>query len=83
MQTALAQPTEERAKPYWQQAARLIARDQPYTWLYYMDQVDGINERVRGVLVNTFGPYQNAWEWWIPRSQQRGAATAAPADSAP
>lgn len=80
---ALAQPTEEAAAPIWREAARALFEDQPYTWLYYMDQVDGINERVRGVLVNTFGPYQNAWEWWIPRSQQRGSAAAAPVDSAP
>lgn len=80
---ALAQPTQELADPIWREAARALFEDQPYTWLYYMDQVDGINERVRGVVVNTFGPYQNAWEWWIPRSQQRGAAPAAETDSTP
>ena len=48
-----------------------------------MDQVNGINERLRWVKVNTFGPYQNPWEWWIPRSQQRGASAATPSDSTP
>lgn len=73
---ALAQPTEEAARPLWQAAAAALVEDQPYTWLYYMDQVNGINERVRGVEVNTFGPFQNAWEWWIPAARQRGAPAA-------
>ena len=80
---ALAQPTAEAAAPYWKAAAEALVEDQPYTWLYFMDQVNAINERVKGVEVNTFGPYQNPWEWWIPREQQRGAGAAAPGDSAP
>ena len=38
-------------------------------------------DRLRGVVVNTFGPYQNAWEWWIPRELQRGGQAAGAADS--
>lgn len=73
---ALAQSTEEQANPLWQASARALVEDQPYTWLFYMDQVNGINERVRGVEVNTFGPFQNAWEWWIPAARQRSAPVA-------
>jgi peptide/nickel transport system substrate-binding protein len=80
---ALSQPTPEAAVPYWKAAASELVQDHPYTWLYYMDQVNGINERLHGVKVNTFGPYQNPWEWWIPRGQQRGAASPTPVDSAP
>ena len=72
----------DAARPYWQAAAQALVEDQPYTWLYYMDQVNGINDRVQDVVVNTFGPFQNAWEWWIPRAEQRGAAPV-PADTAP
>ncbi|HEX2095512.1 MAG TPA: ABC transporter substrate-binding protein [Longimicrobiaceae bacterium] len=72
---ALSQPTSELANPYWRQAAELIARDQPYTWLYYFDQVDGVNNRLKGMKIDTFGSYQNAWEWWIPRDQQRARTT--------
>lgn len=80
-QQALAQPTPAAAAPYWKAAARKLVEDRPYTWLYYMDQVNGINDRLRGVKVDTYGPYQNAWEWWIPRSQQRGARSPAAADT--
>lgn len=78
---ALAQPTKEASRPYWQEAARALVADQPYTWLYYLDRVNGINERVKGVVVNTYGPFQNVWEWWIPESQQRGATAPAAADT--
>lgn len=83
IEQARAQPTEEAARPLWQQAAALIARDQPYTWLYYMDMLDPVRDRLKGLHVDTYGFYQNTWEWWIPRSQQRGAGpTPATGDSA-
>ena len=69
---ALSQPTEDAAAPLWRQAASLIARDQPYTFLYFYDQVNALNSRLRGVLIDALGHYQNPWEWWIPRAQQRG-----------
>lgn len=81
---ALAQPTAEAAAPYWRQAAARIAQAQPYTFLYFMDQLDGVNSRLRGMKIDTYGAYQNTWEWWIPRRLQRVVQTtpaAAKADS--
>jgi peptide/nickel transport system substrate-binding protein len=79
---ALAQPTAELANPIWRQAAARISQAQPYTFLYFMDQLDGVNNRLRGMRIDTYGAYQNTWEWWIPRSQQR-AVQSAPAAAAP
>ncbi|HEU4562674.1 MAG TPA: ABC transporter substrate-binding protein [Longimicrobium sp.] len=76
---ALAQPTAETANPLWRQAAARIAQAQPYTFLYFMDQLDGVNNRLRGIRIDTYGAYQNTWEWWIPKSQQRELQAAAPA----
>jgi peptide/nickel transport system substrate-binding protein len=66
MDEARAKPTYEAAAPVWREAASRIIEAQPYTWLYYLDQVDGVNQRLRGVEIDTYGPYQNTWEWWIP-----------------
>jgi peptide/nickel transport system substrate-binding protein len=74
---ARAQPTQEAATPYWRQAAARLVRDQPYTWLYYFDAVNGVNERVRGVRVNSYGPYQNTWEWWVPADRRRAGGPGA------
>ena len=84
MDSALAQPTEEAAAPFWRQAAAMIVADQPYTWLFWFDQVGGRRSRLRGMTVNTYSSYQRPWEWWIPRSEQRqrgAAADTAPADT--
>jgi peptide/nickel transport system substrate-binding protein len=68
---AQQKPTEAAADSLWRQAAARIARAQPYNFLYFMDQLDGVNNRLRGMKVDTYGAYQNTWEWWIPASQQR------------
>ncbi len=79
---ARTQPTEERATPYWMAAAEQIARDQPYTWLYYFDQIDGVNNRLQGIRIDTYGAYQNVWEWWVRGEQRGGGVAAPPADGA-
>jgi peptide/nickel transport system substrate-binding protein len=71
------QPTEAAAGALWARAAEIVAQDQPYSWLYYFDYVDPVRDRLKGVHIDTYGAYQNTWEWWIPRSQQRGAPAAA------
>ena len=76
MQQALAQPTAEKANPLWRSVAERIVQDQPYTWLYYYDQVTVVRDRLRGVRVDSYGAYQNLWEWWIPRSLQGGTGSA-------
>src|SRR5690606_3513493 len=73
IEEARRKPTYEEAAPVWREAASRISEAQPYTWLYYLDQVDGVNQRLRGVETDTYGPYQNTWEWWIPE-ELRGAA---------
>jgi peptide/nickel transport system substrate-binding protein len=83
MREARAQPTAERANPLWRAAAERIVQQQPYTWLYYYDIVDGVSDRLRGMKIDSYGAYQNAWEWWIPRARQGAAGRPAPpADSA-
>jgi peptide/nickel transport system substrate-binding protein len=71
---ALSQPTEDAAAPYWRQAAEGIVAKQPYTWLFYMDIVYGVNDRVKGTRIDTYGAFQNLHEWWIPAAQQNVAS---------
>jgi peptide/nickel transport system substrate-binding protein len=72
-----AQPTASAAVPHWRAAAEELVRDQPYTWLYFYDVVVGLSDRLKDVRVDSFGAYQNTWEWWIPRGRQ-GAPAPAP-----
>jgi hypothetical protein len=54
-------------------ASRIVAQ-QPYTWLFYMDIIVGVNDRVRGTRIDTYGAYQNLHEWWV----RDAAATSTP-----
>jgi peptide/nickel transport system substrate-binding protein len=74
MREAEAQPTAALANPLWSAAAERIVQDQPYTWLYYYDPVTARSGRLRGVEVDTYGAYQNAWQWWVTGAPGRGAA---------
>jgi peptide/nickel transport system substrate-binding protein len=65
VKVALAQPTEALAAPLWREAAGHIVRDQPYTWLFYLDAVVGVRNRVRTTRIETLGMLLNLWEWWV------------------
>jgi peptide/nickel transport system substrate-binding protein len=62
---ATEQPTEEAAAPYWKEAARLIVEQQPYSWLFYMDEVIGVRNRIQGTRIDALGDLQNLHEWYI------------------
>lgn len=72
LERAIAQPTAEAAAPYWRRAAALVVAEQPYTWLFYFDQVYGVSRRIRGSRIDTLGTFQNLNEWWIPEEHQTG-----------
>ncbi len=71
---ALAQPTEEQWRPYWREAAARIVADQPYTWLYFYDELVAVRNRLRNTRIDTLGTYQNMWEWWVSDGQRTEAS---------
>lgn len=81
MAEAERQPTAQLANPLWKSAAERIVQDQPYTWLYYYDAVTGRRGELRGVKVDTYGAYQNTWEWWLANAPGRGGADSAGAQT--
>ncbi|HEX2081065.1 MAG TPA: ABC transporter substrate-binding protein [Longimicrobium sp.] len=76
-QQAREATTEAQSNALWKQAAAQIVADRPYTWLYYLDGVVGVRDRLRGVRVDTYGAYQNVWEWWVADAPGRGAPDSA------
>ena len=65
IEQARQQPTPEAANALWREVAAHLVEDQPYTWLYFLDSVDGVNNRLQGTKIDTYGAFQNTWEWWI------------------
>jgi peptide/nickel transport system substrate-binding protein len=76
-QTALI-ADREQVRPLWQQYQRLIAHDQPYTFIYFQERLHGVSSRLRNVHSDPRGDWVGADRWWI-LPQQRGATRAAAA----
>jgi peptide/nickel transport system substrate-binding protein len=65
MDSALAAPSPEAARPFWRESARLIAEDHPYAFLWFFDQLVAVSPRIGGVEVGVTGFAQNLHEWGI------------------
>jgi len=70
MELALSTLDREAAKPLWNQYSEIIHQDQPYTFLYYLNERVGVNNRLRSVKADARGHLINAAEWWIPEDLQ-------------
>jgi len=60
-----------KAKLLWDEAQRLIVEDQPYTFLYIPEQVNGIHRRFRDVQMDTRGTFNHPEQWWVPRDERK------------
>jgi len=67
----------EQALPLWREYQRLILEEQPYTYFWYQDRLEGINRRLRDVEMDVRGEWINIREWWIPAEQRRASARVA------
>ncbi len=68
---ALAAASFDDARPAWHEVQERIVQDQPYTFLYTIDTIAGVNQRVRGTRPDFRGFYVNLEDWWIPSDRQR------------
>ena len=55
----------------YQQIHRLLAVDQPYTFLYVPDALPIVSSRFRNVVASPIGIGYNFIEWYVPREEQR------------
>jgi len=59
------------AKPIWDAYQELLVDEQPYTWLYQPDRLNGVNKRIRDVVMDIRGDWVNLKDWWIPSELRR------------
>lgn len=55
----------EEALPLWAEYQRVIAEEQPYTYFYFPDRLDGVNHRVKGVVMDARGEWISIRDWYI------------------
>ncbi|HEU0299386.1 MAG TPA: ABC transporter substrate-binding protein [Longimicrobium sp.] len=60
----------ERARPLWSEYQRIIARDQPYTFLYYQERIEGVSSRLRNVHPDARGDLVGVAKWYILPNQR-------------
>jgi peptide/nickel transport system substrate-binding protein len=63
----------EQARPLWTQYQRKIAHDQPYTFIYFQERLEGVGERLRNVDPDARGDWVGAKKWWVLPSARRNS----------
>ena len=66
MEAGLNEPDAEKANLIWKELQEVIYEDQPYLFLYWMDEIVGIHERFEDTTINVQSPYYDLHEWWVP-----------------
>ena len=63
---ALSGPLEsERSVALWKRYQKILNDEQPRTFLYYYDELEGFNRRIQNVEVNLISTLYNVHEWKI------------------
>ena len=59
------------AKEVWREYQELLVDEQPYTFFFFPDRLDGVNRRLQGVEMDARGEWISVKDWWIPADQRR------------
>jgi len=73
---ALAAVSMEEARPIWMQAQRLIAEDQPVTFLFEQDRLYAVRRSIDGIDEGSLGLFEGLRKWSL-RSDARPSREAA------
>ncbi len=55
----------DEAKHLWAEYQQVLAEEQPYTFFYFPDRLDGVNNRLEGVVMDARGEWQNIKDWYM------------------
>lgn len=61
----------EKRKEIYKRIQRILAEDQPYTFLYIPMSLEVLSQRIRGVAPSAIGIGYNIEEWWVPKQEQK------------
>ena len=64
------------ALPLWKEYQRIIAEDQPYTFLFYPRSLVGISSRLQNVRPDVRGDWVGIARWWIGPNESQGGKRA-------
>ena len=64
-------PNREEARPFWLNSQYRILELQPYTFFYWANRFDGLNERLNDATLDARGEWANIRHWWISPEDRR------------
>ena len=53
------------AMALWREYQELLIEEQPYTYFYFPDRLEGVNRRVKGVEMDARGEWLNIKDWYL------------------
>ncbi len=62
----MSQPDYDQAKPIWQDLQQTIYDDQPYAFLYWMDEIVAVNNRFQNTAIDISSSYRKLYQWSVP-----------------
>lgn len=66
IEAGLREPDPAKSGPMWQEMQQLIYDDQPYAFLYWMDEIVGVHERFEDPKIDVQGALRDLHTWWVP-----------------
>ncbi len=54
---------ETDAAPLWKEFQCIVHDEQPYTFLFWINDLVGVNRRLKGLTIGILGSTHKAWEW--------------------
>lgn len=63
--TGMSEPDYEKAKPLWHELQQTIYDDQPYAFLYWMDEIVAVNGRFQNAAIDISSPYRKLYQWSV------------------
>lgn len=55
----------EEARPIWKAYQEALIEEQPYMYLYFPERLDGVNRRLRNVVMDARGEWVNIKDWYL------------------
>ncbi len=61
----------DEARALWTEYQNALIQEQPYTFFYFPDRLEGVNRRVRNVEMDARGEWLNIKNWYIDSASRR------------
>ena len=55
----------DEAKELWAEYQKVLGEEQPYTFFFYPERLDGVNNRLQGVVMDARGEWVSVKDWYI------------------